>query len=70
MRLLEPGTSVPCASRTVAAQKRGPVVNETNVKPEQKAPLIVGKETIKRLKAKSSLKAGWTQTSVCSLCTP
>ena len=46
-------------------------MNETNVKPEQKArPLIVGKENIKRLKAKSSLKAGWTQTSVCSFCTP
>ncbi|HEY2027811.1 MAG TPA: hypothetical protein VGH20_01265 [Myxococcales bacterium] len=46
-------------------------MNETQ-KPVEKElkPLVIGKETIKRLKARSAIKAANTQTSVCSMCTP
>jgi len=40
-------------------------------KEDAEKPLVIGKETIKRLRAKSAMKnMAWTQTSVCSFCTP
>ena len=40
------------------------------IETEKLKPLVIGKETIKHLKARSAMKAGRTQTSVCSNCTP
>jgi hypothetical protein len=39
---------------------------------DEEKPLVIGKETIKRLRTRSAMKemAFKTQTSVCSMCTP